>query len=533
MDSSHKAMKATESIFWQKSKVSEPSSYMRFILLVAIFGGIISALSLFDWWFRKLHIVNFYYFLLVSIFMWTGISRILLNWYQIARVKFYPSPSNTTQFSVAIFTTAAPGEPLSMFEKTFEALRQLSYPCTVYFLDGTGNAAYKKRSDAFGFKHMDLSHVDGAKAGKINEALKRTNEDIVLVLDPDHIVFPNFLDEVLPFFNDPKVGFVQVSQGYYNQSRSPVAQAAAEQSYLFYGPTQMYYGSNKKAVAIGANCVFRRKALESIDGHAKGLAEDLLTSMRLHAKGWDSIYHPVIVNRGLVPEDFDGFSKQQLKWARGLFEVLFEEYPKVFKALNLKSKIRYWFIGTFYLVGVRTLFFLLVPVFYFLFGWVAINMSFSEFLVRAIPFLVFSLVIYLLSQFYLVDRRSERGVYWKGMIMKFACWPVFTYAFLLTLMNKKIPYLPTSKKGSSELPFFFWPLVAYMVLLVLSFLFHYSNSFSNSKILNQITLQKQTLGMLSFSLLAFFQHVLAIFLILRSVKPHQTDAWENVAKIKH
>ncbi|MFN5734436.1 MAG: hypothetical protein ACK444_00170, partial [Flavobacteriales bacterium] len=131
------------------------------------------------------------------------------------------------------------------------------------------------------------------------------------------------------------------------------------------------------------------------------------------------------------------------------------------------------------------------------------------------------------------DRRSERGVYWKGMIMKFACWPVFTYAFLLTLMNKKIPYLPTSKKGSSELPFFFWPLVAYMVLLVLSFLFHYSSSFSSTNILNQITLQKQTLGMLSFSLLAFFQHILAIFLILKSLKPHQSDAWDTITKIKH
>ena len=49
------------------------------------------------------------------------------------------------------------------------------------------------------------------KAGKINEALKRTTEEFILILDPDHIVFPNFLHQTLGFFHDEKVGFVQVS----------------------------------------------------------------------------------------------------------------------------------------------------------------------------------------------------------------------------------------------------------------------------------------------------------------------------------
>ena len=85
----------------------------------------------------------------------------------------------------------------------------------------------------------------------------------ILVLDPDHIPISNFLDEVLGFFEDEKVGFVQVSQGYYNQNRSFTALAAAEQTYTFYGPTQMGMNGYNCSVAIGANCTFRRKALES------------------------------------------------------------------------------------------------------------------------------------------------------------------------------------------------------------------------------------------------------------------------------
>ena len=133
---------------------------------------------------------------------------------------------------------------------------------------------------------LELLDVPGAKAGKINRALQLTDEEFMLVLDPDHLPFPEFLDRVLGYFADEQVGFVQVSQAYYNQDRSFVAAAAAEQTYAFYGPGQMGLYGHGACVAIGANCTFRRSALESIGGHGIGLAEDLVTAIRLHAAGW-------------------------------------------------------------------------------------------------------------------------------------------------------------------------------------------------------------------------------------------------------
>jgi cellulose synthase (UDP-forming) len=55
-------------------------------------------------------------------------------------------------------------------------------------------------------------------------------------MDPDHIPFPIFFDHTT-FFNDEKVGFVQVAQAYYNHNKFFTAAAAAEQRILFYGPT--------------------------------------------------------------------------------------------------------------------------------------------------------------------------------------------------------------------------------------------------------------------------------------------------------
>jgi cellulose synthase (UDP-forming) len=222
---------------------------------------------------------------------------------------------------VALFTTSSPGEPLAMFEQTLAACARIRYPHTTYLLDDTRDPRFRQCAERHGAVWLELAGLPGAKAGKINGALARTGEDFILVLDPDHIPFPEFLDRVLGQFDDGQVGFVQVSQAYYNQPRSFVARAAAEQTDAFYGPVQMGLHGIGSAVAIGANCTFRRRALESIGGHGIGLAEDLVTSIRLHAAGWRSVYVPEVVSRGLVPEDLGSFYKQQLKWARGVYEV--------------------------------------------------------------------------------------------------------------------------------------------------------------------------------------------------------------------
>src|SRR5207237_104011 len=65
------------------------------------------------------------------------------------------------------------------------------------------------------------------------------NYDIVVGFDPDHIPAPRFLSRVLGYFDDPKVGFVQAAQLYYNQGASFVAKGAAEETYAYYSSIQM------------------------------------------------------------------------------------------------------------------------------------------------------------------------------------------------------------------------------------------------------------------------------------------------------
>jgi cellulose synthase (UDP-forming) len=396
-------------------------------------------------------------------------------------------------------------------------------------LDDTRIPAFKECAERNGAVWLELVGLPGAKAGKINGALKRTHEDFILVLDPDHIPFPNFLDNTLGFFRDEKMGFVQVSQAYYNQYRSFTAHGAAEQTYTFYGPTQMSLSGYGCSVAIGANCTFRRKALESIGGHGIGLAEDLVTSIRIHAAGWKSVYNPVVVSRGLVPEDFGSFCKQQLKWSRGVFEVTFEEIPRLFWKLTGWQRLSYLSIGTYYLVGATSFFFTIIPFLFFFTGVLPAKMSFVDFLIRGSFVALMGVLIYLYMQKWMCHPETERGLHWRGMVLKYACWPVFFLGFLLAVVNADIPYIPTAKKAvRGYFTPFARPLVAHVILFLFALcsVFFYRRYVADETDL--VLTAEKTWAMMGFAFIAFIMSVGGILAALEANYLKAEDPWDSV-----
>jgi len=454
--------------------------------------------------------------------------RIILIWVNYIRIKkpeFVPAERG---LKVAIFTTSSPGEPLTMFDKTLEACANITYPHTTYLLDDTQDPAFRKIAEKHGAVRLNLVGLPGAKAGKVNAALKTIEEDYVLIMDPDHIPFPNFLDKVLGYFRDEKVGFVQVAQAYYNQYRSFTAKGAAEQTYTFYGPTMMGLFGYGSSVAIGANCTFRKKALESIGGHGIGLAEDLVTSIRLHAKGWKSVFTPIVVSRGLVPEDFGSFCKQQLKWSRGVFEVLFSEIPRLYKGLSLWQRLSYFTISTYYLVGLTTFLYIAIPFLYFWMDVLPANMDFGEFVINGYPIVIIAVSIYLFVQRWLSHPQAERGFHWRGMILKSATWPVFLLGTLLALVNAEIPYIPTAKKAVSGLSPYTRPLILHVVLFVITLVYViYSRLTSVPEGLLALT-SEQVWGMFAFAFLTvilIFGGILAAF---ESRNLPEEEPWDKI-----
>ncbi|MBC8314380.1 MAG: glycosyltransferase [Bacteroidales bacterium] len=514
---------------WKFRESAQVKARDKFFLLVLVIAGIVSVLYFADWWFREKHINTLWFFILLSLFFWYGIFRLIFIWINYLHIK-KPLPVDPEHgLRVAIFTTSSPGEPLEMFEKTLAACRDISYPHTTYLLDDTQDPAFRAVAERYGAVWLELVGLPGAKAGKVNKALELTDEEFILIMDPDHIPFPNFLDHTLGFFQDENVGFVQVSQAYYNQYRSFTAKGAAEQTYTFYGPTQMGLFGLGGAVAIGANCTFRRKALESIGGHGVGLAEDLITSIRIHAAKWKSVFNPVIVSRGLVPEEFGSFCKQQLKWSRGVFEVVFVEVPKLFNELTGWQRISYLMIGTYYLVGASSFLFTLIPFIFFLTGMLPARMSFVDFLIYGSLVAIIAIFIYLYVQRWLCHHQVERGLHWRGMVLKFASWPVFFLGFLLAVVNAEIPYIPTAKKAVTG---YFTPFarpliiqvamfVVFLVYIIIQRRFYMSES-------ELVLSAEKTWAMIGFAFIAFLMSLGGIIAAWQGKHIKVEDPWDRV-----
>ncbi len=359
------------------------------------------------------------------------------------------TPELKKKWSVDILTTSCPGEPPGMVIRTLKAMRNVRYPHTDYLCDEGDDPILKKVCGELGVIHVTRKEKINAKAGNINNALKQATGEICLVLDPDHVPRPEFLDRILPHFENEEVGFVQCVQAYGNQEESFIARGAAEQTYHFYGPMMMTMNSYGTVQAIGANCTFRRKALDSIGGHAAGLAEDMHTAMQLHAKGWKSVYVPEILARGLVPATLSSFYKQQLKWSRGVFELLFRVFPLLYKNFTWRQRIHYFAIPWYFLFGLINLIDISIPLYALAVARVPWEIELVHFASYFLPMCAMSLVVRFYVQRWLLEKH-ERGLHLTGGMLRAATWWIYLVGFIYAVFNINVPYIPTPKEDEHQ-----------------------------------------------------------------------------------
>jgi cellulose synthase/poly-beta-1,6-N-acetylglucosamine synthase-like glycosyltransferase len=407
-------------------------------------------MGIFVWWFADpSHIGYKPIFWLLTVALLFKLVKMLHEWYHYWSLSIPEAPVLKTKFTADVLTTACPGEPREMIIRTLRAMVEIRYPHTNYLCDEGNDPILKKVCEELGVIHVTRTDKSNAKAGNINNALKQATGDICVVLDPDHIPVPEFLDRTIAYFENPEIGFVQCVQGYYNQDESIIAKGAAEQTYHFYGPMMMCMNTYGTVQAIGANCTFRRSALDSIGGHAAGLSEDMHTAMQLHAKGWKSIYIPEMLTKGLVPATLSAYYKQQLKWSRGTFDLLFNQFPKLFKQFTWRQKLHYFTIPLYFLFGLINFIDILIPLVALSLAQVPWEVNIADFGMFFIPLCCLSMVIRLYAQRWLLEKH-ERGFHLAGGILRTATWWIFLIGFIYAIFNVKVPYIPTPKEDEHQ-----------------------------------------------------------------------------------
>ncbi|MFN3919921.1 MAG: UDP-forming cellulose synthase catalytic subunit [Methylohalobius sp.] len=306
-------------------------------------------------------------------------------------------------------------EPEEIIKLTLTAAKAIDYPrhlLNVYLLDdgatwskrhasdfATARAAWERYArfqalcQQLGVHYLTRQDNTHAKAGNLNAAFKRTQGELIAVLDCDHVPTVDFLKETVPYFADPKVFLVQTP--HFFATPDPIEKNLGlfdrmpSENSMFYQAVQLGLDFWNASFFCGSAAVLRRKALEEVGGFSgQTVTEDAETALKLHARGWRSIYLAKPLVAGLQPETFASLVRQRMRWAQGMIQLFRLHNPLGQKGLTLGQRLAYLNCMWFWFFPLARVVFLLAPLAYLLLGLKIYDASPAEIAVYTFPYLV-------------------------------------------------------------------------------------------------------------------------------------------------
>ncbi|MEO8893315.1 MAG: UDP-forming cellulose synthase catalytic subunit [Coleofasciculaceae cyanobacterium] len=392
-----------------------------------------------------------------------AIATLILAYFQTLKLKDREPVdlSNFPQdkwFSVDIYIPTY-NEDVEIVRKTVLGAVAIDYPADkkrIYVLDDGRAEKYKARREELrqmcedlGVQMLVRDSNEHAKAGNINTAFTRTPGDLVLILDCDHIPSRQFLQHTVGFFFDRNVAFVQTPHWFYNPDpfernlftggRVPVGNE------LFYKVLQKGNDFWNAAFFCGSAAVIRKEYALQVGGIAtETVTEDCHTAFRLHSLGYESIYYDKIMVAGLAPEKFSSYVGQQVRWARGMAQILRLENPMFNRKLNLtlSQRICYFSATSHFFYGLPRLMYAIAPTLFLLFGINPIQGLGTETIVYALPHILLSLNANYITY------KHVRFSFWNE-VFEFVMAFQAGYVTLMALINPSLGSFNVTDKGLS------------------------------------------------------------------------------------
>ncbi|MEM3574865.1 MAG: glycosyltransferase family 2 protein [Candidatus Bathyarchaeia archaeon] len=194
---------------------------------------------------------------------------------------------------------------------------------------------------------IELIHRDGRegfKAGALQNALKFTKNSLIAIFDADFIPPADFLERIVPYFEDPKVGLVQCRWAHVNRDYNLVTKAIA----IGYDGHHIVEQAGRCAGGYlinfnGSAGMLRKEAIIEAGGwQSDTLAEDLDVSYRMQLLGWKALYVRDIECLAEIPPTIPALKRQQSRWASGSIRVFRKLLPRVLldRRLTLGQKVQ-------------------------------------------------------------------------------------------------------------------------------------------------------------------------------------------------
>lgn len=245
------------------------------------------------------------------------------------------------------------GEDLAVLRNTYGFVAELAWNDTlrVYVLDDGDRAEVEDLAREFGYRYLTRDGREFKKAGNLDHALGRTDGEFIVILDADFVPRPDFLHELVPYFDDPTVGIVQSPQHFRTDSTMPwlqrTAGATQELFYRFIQPSRDRVGA---AICVGTSAIYRRAALDAIGGFPKiSHSEDVVTGLEMARAGYSLRYVATVVSTGACPTELGSFVAQQYRWCEGSLALLTDPRFHLDPTMTRSQRLSYWSGFLYYL----------------------------------------------------------------------------------------------------------------------------------------------------------------------------------------
>ncbi|HET9644521.1 MAG TPA: glycosyltransferase, partial [Burkholderiaceae bacterium] len=262
-----------------------------------------------------------------------------------------------------------------IIERTLLAARRIAWsgPVEICVLDDGRRAWVDELCSKHGARWITRPGNQGAKAGNINHALGVTSGEFILFLDADFLAHPEAVARLMPVMDDPTVAIAQAPQHFYNDD--PVTHALGVQGHIgdeqamFFDRILPARDRGGFAFFCGTCALLRRAALVEAGGlPTDAVTEDILLSVYLRKRGWQTRYLERPVATGLAPESMHAFYVQRRRWARGAIQLLYLRSGLFARGISLQQRFAflplYWVVSP--IVRIASL---VVPQCLLLFGW--------------------------------------------------------------------------------------------------------------------------------------------------------------------
>lgn len=334
---------------------------------------------------------------------------------------------------------------LYVVERLITKVAQLDYPkdkLEIQVLDDSTDESFdvaakvirSLQETGLDIQHIKREEREGFKAGALQYGMDRCKGEFIVIFDADFLPEEDFIYRTLPYFEDEKLGMVQVRWEHLNKNYNLLTRLFSIGLDGHFHIEQQARNSNGNFMNFnGTAGMWRRSCIEDAGGwSADTLTEDFDLSYRAQLKGWKMKYLEDYAAPAEIPAFIQAIRSQQYRWNKGVAEIARKNLMTLIRAdLPLRVKIHALFhvmnTGVFLAIFMAAI--LSVPLLFYLAG-----ATFNEDLLMYTW--LFLLGFFIIAIFYWVTIRQEVDSNWKTGVRFIFYFPIFlSLSMGLSLFN--------------------------------------------------------------------------------------------------